>query len=311
MTGRFLAGVAAGVAWALLAGYARRLAPPHLAGRAIAVAMTGIPLALSLGVPLGTFIGQVLSWRAAFGLMSVLTVVVIVWIIASLADFPGVSRGPSPEAGRRSMLAAARVPGVTPVLVVTLVFVLAHTVNYAYIATYLDDAGMADSTDLALLVFGLACLASIWFVGRRVDRHLRQLTIGSVTLVTGAAVVLAVVDSPAAILAAAAVWGLGWGGIPTLLQTAGARAGSRHSTAAAEGAQAMLVTLWNAAMAIGGSIGGLILSVGGVVALPAATALLSLPALLVVVMAHRHAFPATVAMAGTPVDETRSTAGLA
>ncbi|MFY1573560.1 MFS transporter [Verrucosispora sp. WMMD703] len=310
MTGRFLAGVAAGVAWALLAGYARRLAPPHLAGRAIAVAMTGIPLALSLGVPLGTFIGQVLSWRAAFGLMSVLTVLVIVWIIASLADFPGVSRGPSSEARRPSMLAAASVPGVAAVLAVTLVFVLAHTINYTYIATYLDNAGMADSTDLALLVFGLACLVSIWFVGRRVDRSLRQLTTGSVALVAGAAVVFAVADSPVAIYAAAAIWGLGWGGVPTLLQTAGARAGSRHSTVAAEGAQAMLVTLWNAAMAIGGSAGGIILSVGGVVALPAATALLSLPALLVVVMARGHAFPDAVAVSASPADETRSTAPL-
>lgn len=308
MTGRFLAGVSAGVAWALLAGYARRLAPPHLAGRAIAVAMTGIPLALSLGVPLGTFIGQVVSWRAGFGLMSVATVLVIVWIVASLADFPGVSRGPSPAAGGPSILAAARVPGVAAVLAVTLVFVLAHTINYAFIATYLDDAGMADRTDLALLVFGLACLASIWFVGRHVDRSLRQLTIGSVALVAGAAAVFAVVDSPAAIYAATAVWGLGWGGVPTLLQTAGARAGSRHSTAAAEGAQAMLVTLWNAAMAIGGSIGGVLLSVGGVGALPTATALLSLPALLVVVLARGHAFPATVAV--SRAEEPRSTARL-
>ncbi|MBO0516731.1 MFS transporter, partial [Streptomyces beijiangensis] len=51
MAARFVAGVAAGLAWALLAGYARRLAPAHLQGRAIAIAMSGIPLALSLGVP--------------------------------------------------------------------------------------------------------------------------------------------------------------------------------------------------------------------------------------------------------------------
>lgn len=43
MAARFVAGVAAGVAWALLAGYARRLAPAHLQGRAIAIAMAGIP----------------------------------------------------------------------------------------------------------------------------------------------------------------------------------------------------------------------------------------------------------------------------
>lgn len=59
---RFLAYVAAGLAWAILAYYARRIAPPGQEGRAIAIAMTGIPLALSLGVPAGTLIGQQIGW---------------------------------------------------------------------------------------------------------------------------------------------------------------------------------------------------------------------------------------------------------
>src|SRR3954454_22354290 len=39
MVARFVAGVAAGLAWALLAGYARRMAPVHLQGKALAIAM--------------------------------------------------------------------------------------------------------------------------------------------------------------------------------------------------------------------------------------------------------------------------------
>src|SRR5689334_6473626 len=65
MIARFVAGVAAGVVWALLAGYARRLAPGNQ-GRAIAIVMAGIPLALSLGIPAGTFLGGLLGWRSAF-----------------------------------------------------------------------------------------------------------------------------------------------------------------------------------------------------------------------------------------------------
>ena len=57
MAARFIAGVAAGLAWALLAGYARGLAPEPLRGKAIALVMTGIPVALSFGVPAGTFAG--------------------------------------------------------------------------------------------------------------------------------------------------------------------------------------------------------------------------------------------------------------
>ncbi|RSS80883.1 MFS transporter, partial [Streptomyces sp. WAC02707] len=73
MTARFAAGVAAGLAWALLAGYARRTAPAHLQGKAVAVAMAGIPVALSLGVPAGTFIGRAVGWQTAFLVMTGLT----------------------------------------------------------------------------------------------------------------------------------------------------------------------------------------------------------------------------------------------
>jgi predicted MFS family arabinose efflux permease len=82
-----------------------------------------------------------------------------------------------------------------------------------------------------------------------------------------------------------------------LLQTAGVVSGGRHSEAAADGAQTMLVTLWNVAMALGGSIGGLILTLGGVTTLPATTALLSVPALFIVVAARRHGFASTQARA--------------
>lgn len=70
---RFFAGVFAGLLWALVAGYAARMSPERLKGRAIAVAMAGTPVALSLGIPAGTFLGAAFGWRVTFGLMSVLT----------------------------------------------------------------------------------------------------------------------------------------------------------------------------------------------------------------------------------------------
>lgn len=46
MVARGLAGISAGLLWALLAGYAARLVPDHQKGRAIAIAMAGTPIAL-------------------------------------------------------------------------------------------------------------------------------------------------------------------------------------------------------------------------------------------------------------------------
>ncbi|GAA1595676.1 MFS transporter [Kribbella sancticallisti] len=271
MVARFVAGVAAGVVWALLAGYARRLAPEHLQGKAIAIVMAGIPLALALGVPAGTFLGEAVGWRVTFGAITAIAVALLGWILATVPDFEGQPRGE-----RIPLLATARIPGVTPVLFVTLVFVLAHTILYTYIATYLDHVGLGDSADVVLLVFGVASVLSIWLVGAHIDRRLRVLMITATILFAVAAALLV---SPGLVYVAAALWGLGFGGVPTLLQTAaGQAAGS-----AADTAQAMLVTLWNVAMAAGGVIGGVLLGVAGAGAFPWTAFVLALPVLVVVV----------------------------
>ncbi|MFF9813356.1 MFS transporter [Streptomyces sp. NPDC014006] len=284
MVARFVAGVAAGLAWALLAGYARGLAPAELRGRAVAVVMTGIPVALSLGVPAGTYLGELLGWRWEFALMTAVTAGLLGWIALLVPDRPGQQR-----TAREPVLRALAVPGVAPVLFVTLVFVLAHTVLYAYIATFLDRYGMGGSAGAVLLVFGGASLVSIWYVGARIDRRLRALSVAAVLLVAGAAAVLGLfADVPVLVYVAAGLWGLGWGGVPTLLQTAAAEAGGPR----ADAAQAMLVTLWNAAMAAGGVLGGVLLDRFGAGAFPWTVLMLMAPVLAVVAGARRHGFPA-------------------
>ncbi|MCX4448541.1 MFS transporter [Streptomyces sp. NPDC058369] len=307
LAARFLAGVAAGLAWAILAGYARRIAPAGSEGRAIAVAMTGIPVALSLGVPAGTLIGEQAGWRAAFGAVSLATLAVIGWIAVSV---PAVGRpaaegtgtegsgteGPAaegPGADRPTLRRTLAVPGVAAVMVAVAVFVLGHTVLYAYIAPYLRHAGLGPVTDAVLLAFGVACLLSIWCVGRLVDRRPRALMVTAAALFTLATAALAVTGSHPVVWTAAVLWGLGWGGAPTLLQTAAGRAAARHGAAAADTAQAVLVTLWNAAMALGGVIGGALLAHSGAGAVAATAAALGGAALLVVAGGQRHAFPRT------------------
>src|SRR5690606_39923372 len=51
LTARFFAGVFGGIVWSLLAGYAVRMSPAHLSGRAIAISGAGATISLVLGVP--------------------------------------------------------------------------------------------------------------------------------------------------------------------------------------------------------------------------------------------------------------------
>ncbi|MBS1038981.1 MULTISPECIES: MFS transporter [Gluconobacter] len=256
---RLLAGVSAGLLWALLAGYASRMVVPHLEGRAIAVAMVGTPLALSIGLPAGTFLGAWVGWRISFGIMSALTLLLIGWTCLKVPDFPG--------ADREKKISLAKVwtmPGIRPILMVTLAFVLAHNILYTYIVPYLAQSGMVAQTDRVLLVFGVSALLGIWVVGALIDRRLRLLTLGAITLFFMAVLIMGLGRSePMAVYGGVTVWGLAFGGVATLFQTASAKA----ARSGADVAQSMIVTVWNLAIAGGGIVGGLILGGLGSVAL--------------------------------------------
>ncbi|WRZ95528.1 MFS transporter [Streptomyces sp. NBC_01007] len=291
LVSRFLAGVAAGLAWAVLAGYARRIAPAGQEGRAIAIAMTGIPLALSLGVPAGTLIGQQIGWRVSFAAISVTTLAVLGWIMSSV---PAVSRpATTAEEPKPTTRQTLRVPGVTAVMVVVVTFVLGHTVIYAYIAPYLRHAGLGTAVDAILLAFGIACLVSIWYTSRHIDSRPLGLALTAAALFTIATAAFAATTAQAVVWVAAVAWGLGWGAAPTLLQTAAARAGIRRGPAIADTAQAILVTLWNAAMALGGIIGGLLLQQVSITADAVTAARLGLLSLAVIALTRQHAFAPT------------------
>ena len=260
LAARFLGGVCAGLVWALLAGYASRMVPAHLQGRAIAVAMVGTPLALALGVPAGTVLGHQLGWRVTFGVMSAMALLLLLWIALRLPDFAGSAPG-----GRAPLRRVLIRPGLRPVLVMTLAFVLAHNVLYTYIAPFLVAAGMGARVDAVLLTFGGASLVGIWGVGVLVDRHLRRLILASFALFAVAALGFGLwPGTPAAIYASSLLWGLSFGGTATLFQTASAKAAGDS----ADVAQSMIVTVWNIGIAGGGIVGGLLLDHWGVAILP-------------------------------------------
>ncbi len=244
--------------------------------------MVGTPLALSLGVPAGTWFGHLLGWRTCFAAMSVLAVGLMLWVRLQVPDFAGQA------AGRRLRLRQVfRIAGVRPVLFVVLGFVLAHNILYTYIAPFLTAAGLGERTDLVLLVFGMTSLLGIWIVGVLVDQHLRTLTLASTALFGAAALALGLAsEMPLVVHAAVAVWGLAFGGAATLFQTALAKTAGD----AADVAQSMLVTAWNAAIAGGGILGGALLGQWGVNAFAPALLVLLLATWVTVWAARRQGF---------------------
>ncbi|MCX5055197.1 MFS transporter [Streptomyces sp. NBC_00201] len=283
-TARLVAGCMGGLLWAMLVGYAARMVPAERRGRAIAIVLAGITLALSLGVPAGTALAGAVGWRTAFGVLAVVAVLLVVWVWWRVPGFDGEA----PHA-RVPLARVAVLPGLPAVLSVTLFLLLGHQVMYTYVAPFAAHAGFG-RTDVVLLVFGTATVAGIWITGVLVDRRLRA------TLLAALAVCAAVMpalglnaQAPAVLLGSVALWGVAFGGAPTLIQTALVDAsGPAH----ADVATSLQTTVYNAGIAAGSLTGGVTLENLGPGALPWIALPLITTALVTVALARRHAFPA-------------------
>ncbi|KOP66373.1 MFS transporter [Bacillus sp. FJAT-18019] len=283
LVARFLAGVAAGAAWGMIAGYARRMVPCVLKGRALAVAMVGTPLALTFGVPIGTLLGDLIGWRAVFGVMSLLALFLIGWVLWKVPDYPG-----QPANKRMTVGQVFVMPGMRPILMVVLTWMLAHNILYTYIAPFLEPSGLGGRVDLVLLVFGLAALVSIWVVGLLIDRMLRLLVLISLLGFALASVALWIGGASAPIVyAAVTLWGFTFGGAATLLQTAQAVASGEEGL---DIAMPINTTVWNLAIAGGGIVGGTLLELVGVQSFPGVLLILLIVALIIAWSAKRHGF---------------------
>lgn len=282
LAARFFAGMAAGLAWSLLAGYARRMVAPPQQGRALAIAMVGAPVALSLGVPLGTLLGSLVGWRAAFWIISALTLILIAGVLAKVPDYPGQS-----VHERLPLRRVFTTPGVRRVLAVVIAWMLAHNILDTYIAPFVAPAGLTGRIDLVLLVFGAAAMAGIGITGKLVERHLRATVLASLAMFAATALVLGLAPHmPTVIYAGMAIWGLSFGGAATLLQTALAdTAGS-----GADVALSMNVVAWNGALAAAGVVGGALLETWGAGAFPWATLALLVLAFVLAWSARKQGF---------------------
>ncbi len=280
LVARFVAGCAAGLAWGIVAGYARSIVRADQTGPAMALAMVGVPLALSLGVPIGTFLGGLVGWRGSFLILSALSVVLIGWIIVKVPDAPGRKGDDRPSLRR-----VVGTPGIMPILLVILAWMTGHNILYTYIAPFATAASAR--VDLVLLAFGISSLVGIWIIGQLIDRMLRMLVLLAIGSFAAIAFLLTFAGGQGlAVYAAAIVWGLGFGGAGAMMQTASA-------DAAGDGvdlAQAMVTTAWNLAIAVGGALGGVLLTTGGTKLLPPAVVALTLIAFLIALAARRSAF---------------------
>ncbi|MGP3974251.1 MFS transporter [Streptomyces sp. 8N114] len=248
---RFLIGISVGGFWSLAGGIALRLVPEKHVPRATAVIFGGVETASVLGVPTGTFIGDLSGWRTAFaavGILGLVSLACMVFLMPKVpaeqtigfADLPKVLKG---NAGLRAGIA------------MTFLVITGHFVAYTFVRPILQDDGIDDSMiGTLLLTFGVAGICGNFIAGALVAKRLRQTVVGISVVLTLAMVLLVLVGNSAFTAGAILIlWGLSYGAVPVTFQTWILDA----APDATEAASSLYVSTFNLSIALGALFGGL------------------------------------------------------
>jgi predicted MFS family arabinose efflux permease len=270
LVSRALVGVTIGGFWSIGAGLASRLVPPESVGRATAVIFSSVPLGSVLGVPAGTFIGEIAGWRTAFVVLGVLSAAVFAALIVTVPTLPPQRPTRMSELG--SLLRGANTRFA---LTMTFLIVIAHFSAYTYVTPFLEDITRAGSATITvvLLAYGVAGMIGNFICGSAVSRYPRATFAAVAIAIAGATILLPVLGGglPGAIVLLV-IWGMAYGGVPVCSQTWFAKSAPRST----EASSVLFTASFQATIAIGALAGGLvvdrsspaaIMTIGGAVAL--------------------------------------------
>jgi predicted MFS family arabinose efflux permease len=256
LIGRAMLGAALGGFWTLATAAAGRLVHASDAARATAIILTGVTFATVIGVPLGTFIAGLASWRMSFfvtGGLVALALVAQALLVPSLpsaaalriADFVTLLRRPHT---RLSMLMVALVFG-------------AHFSTYTFITPLLQQDFAMSAITLLLLAFGVIGFFSNALTSMAVAKRLKASVAAMTALLLCALSAMIVLDhSRIGEIAAMLMWGVAFGAIPLCFSVWI----QRGTGDLPEAGSAMFVSVIQVAIALGSSVGGAIVDRAGV-----------------------------------------------
>ena len=257
---RFLVGLAHGVFMAVASNAATRLVEPSRSGRALAVVWLGLTLALACGVPLGTWLGELWSWRAVFAAIAVLA-------LAGGMGLPWAMPTASQRAPTLSALASLRALLQPALLLAAGIAALVSVATFSfftYISPFLLQVSGLDASWLgaAMLSFGVCAIGGNLLGGRLAD----GLQARGWTLLALAALALNLLGcyllraQPLAMLALCGSLGLLFFAIVTLSTMRLLRLARQLNPGVAAVAAGLNIASFNLGTAAGGLLGGALIA---------------------------------------------------
>lgn len=250
---RALGGATHALFFSICIGYAARLVPPALTGRALALVSAGASAGFVLGIPLATVLGNAIGWRGAFIALAALMAFVLAAVAVQLPEVASAPHERHSDPGRRrQLLAAISSNGFA---------YLGHYTLYTYISVLLLRAHATRAmVGPILLVFGVAGLIGLSIAGPRLDRHFRRSALVALTLVlVGIAGSGASFPQLALVIVAGAIWNGAFGPAASIYQAVAIRT----RAASPDVAGAFVNAASNVGIGGGAAIGALVLHQAG------------------------------------------------
>jgi DHA1 family inner membrane transport protein len=284
---RVLTGLAHGVFFSIGSIIATSVVPKEKAASAIAIMFTGLTVALVTGVPLGTFIGQHLGWRATFLAVAALGVIAL---IGSLLFVPRNLQRSEPATFGQQLSVLAQ-PRLLLVYAITALGYGGTFLSFTYLASILQDVTgfSANAVSGVLLVYGVSVAIGNLWGGRLADR---RGPIPALKLIFGLlAAVLFVLTFTAyntwlVLLTVLALGAVAFGNVPGL-QVYVVKQAQRFAPQATDVASGLNIAAFNVGIALGASLGGLVVDHLGLMHTPWLGALVVLGALGLTVLSGR------------------------
>jgi MFS transporter, DHA1 family, inner membrane transport protein len=270
---RIVMALSQAIFWPVAVVTAAGLFSPRVRGRAATVVFAGGSLAVMLGMPAGTRLGQQVGWRVPFLALGGLGVLAFLALIALLpSGAPGESHtatADTPDARRYRLL-----------VVVTALAVTGFFTVFTYIVVYLTEVSGFPSSAISpvLLMYGAVDFAALMGAGAIVDRGPRTTMIVSIALLATAFLGLyAFGTTQALVIGSLTLMGVGLPGIVAGLQVRVLQVAPGNTDIASAGTSAA----FNVGIAGGALIGGLLLPSTGIRGTALAAAVLVTAALAV------------------------------
>ncbi|MDX5629148.1 MULTISPECIES: MFS transporter [unclassified Brenneria] len=267
LAGRILTAVAHGSFFAIGATVAARLAPAGQASRAIALMFAGLTLAMVIGVPLGSLIGNGIGWRLPFYAVALLAA--IAWL-ATVFWVPTLAA--KPAGGVATQLAALAQPALLLMMSVTILGFGASFAAFTFVTPILTEiTGFSSSSaSLLLVVFGVATLIGNLAGGRLASALGWQVALKRMLLLLLLTLIALafLMPYPLPMMVVLFVWGALAFGLSPGFQAGMLDTAERYTPQAVDFASALNISAFNLGITLGESVGGMMVARDGLTLTP-------------------------------------------